>query len=69
MINNPMQLFNMAKSMRNPSMFVNNMLKNNPQYQEVLKYVNQNGGDAKAAFYKLAEEKGVDPEEFLKQFK
>ena len=69
MINNPMQLFNMAKSMRNPTMFVNTMLKNNLQYQEVLKYVNQNGGDAKAAFYKFAEEKGVDPEEFLKQFK
>lgn len=69
MYNNPMQLFNMAKSMRNPNMFLNTMLKNNPQYTQAMNYINENGGDPKTAYYKLAEEKGVDPEQFLSQFK
>ena len=42
-------------------------MKNNPQMQKVMDYVNQNGGDPKTAFYKLAGEMGVDPEEILKQ--
>lgn len=68
-MNNPMQLFNMAKSMRNPNTFLDAMLKSNPNYQQVINYINQNGGDPKTAYYKLAEEKGVDPDEFIKQFK
>lgn len=32
-----------------------------PTWQMVQDYVNQNGGDPKAAFFKLAQEKGVDP--------
>ena len=46
---------------------VNQMIMNNPQMKQVMDYVNANGGDPKAAFYKLAKEKGVDPEEILKQ--
>lgn len=32
-----------------------------PNWQMVMDYVNQNGGDPKAAFFKLAKEKGIDP--------
>lgn len=67
--NNPMQIFNMAKQMRNPNMFVNSMLKNSPQYTKAMDYINQSGGDPKMAFYKLADEQGVDPEEVLKMFR
>lgn len=66
---NIMQVFNMARSMRNPNMFMNTYLRNNPQYNQAMNYINQNGGNAKDAFYKLAEEKGVDPEQFLNQFR
>ena len=66
---NTFQMFNMANSMKNPNAFMNNLLKSNPQYTQAVNYINQNGGNAKDAFYKLAQEKGVDPEEFLKQFK
>lgn len=48
---------------------LNQMMMNNPQYQQVMEYVNQNGGNPKDAFYKLAKEKGVDPEEILKQLR
>lgn len=50
------------KSMGNPQM----MLQQIPQYRQVMDYVNQNGGDAKSAFYSKAKEMGVDPEEILK---
>lgn len=41
------------------------MMKNNPQIQNVIGIVNQYGGDPKQAFYSLAAQKGVDPEQIL----
>ena len=46
---------------------VNQTVNNNPQIKQVMEYINQNGGDPQTAFYKLAKEKGVDPNEILKQ--
>lgn len=43
------------------------LIQNNPALKQAIEYVNQNGGDPKEAFYKLAQEKGVDPNEILKQ--
>ena len=45
------------------------MMQNNPRMKQVMDYVNANGGDAQAAFYKMAKEKGVDPEEILSQLR
>lgn len=45
------------------------MMQNNPQYQQVQDLVSQSGGDAKAAFYKLAQERGVNPDEVLSMFR
>ena len=42
------------------------MMNNNPQIQQL---VNAAGGDPKAAFYKLAEQKGVDPNEIINALK
>ena len=47
----------------------NRILQNNPQLKQAIDYVNQNGGDPKQAFYKLAKEKGVDPQTILNQLK
>lgn len=58
----------MVKSSRNPQAMLQQLISQNPQVQNVMKYVNDNGGDPKAAFYKLAQEKGVDPNEVLKMF-
>lgn len=55
------------KSVMNPQNMLNQTMMQNPQMKQVMDYVNQNGGDAKAAFYKLAGEMGVDPDEILKQ--
>ena len=48
-------------------MAVNQMAMNNPQMRQVMEYIQQNGGNAKQAFYTLAQQKGVDPNEVLKQ--
>lgn len=45
------------------------LLMNNPQMRQIMEYVQANGGDAKAAFYKKAEEMGVDPDTILSQLR
>ena len=54
---------------RNPQAMLNQMMQNNPQYKQVMDYVNKNGGDPKTAFYKMAEEQGVNPDEILNMLK
>ena len=49
-----------------PSQLTQNLLAQHPKYQEVMTLVSQSGGNAKAAFYKLAKEKGVDPDSVLR---
>ena len=62
-------LMQMVRSSGNPQMMLNQLASQNPQVKQALDYVQQNGGDAKAAFYKLANERGVDPEEILKELR
>lgn len=56
------QMISQIKSMGNPQMMIQQM----PQYKEIMNYVNQNGGDAKSAFYAKAKEMGLDPDEIVK---
>ena len=44
---------------------VQSMLQNSPQGGEIMKYLNAHGGDARAAFYDMAKQKGVDPNTVL----
>ena len=60
---------NLIKTAKNPQMMINQMLQNNPNYQQAVDYVNQNGGDAKEAFYALAKQNGLDPNEILNMFR
>ena len=57
----------MVKAMGNPQATIGQMAQNNPQMQQVMQYVQQNGGDAKAAFYALAKQRGVDPDVIIQQ--
>ena len=50
-------------------MALQNLMKNNPGMKQAIDYVNANGGDPKEAFYKLAQEKGVDPQTILNSLK
>ena len=57
-----MQTVRMAQ---NPQMAMDQVIRNNPDMKKVMEYVNANGGDPKAAFYKLAQEQGVDAQSIL----
>ena len=60
------QAFNTLKTDKNPNMLLQQMIQNNPNIKGVMNYINQNGGDAKAAFYKMAEERGINPNQIIK---
>ena len=72
--NNPMmqkvkQMMGMVNASQNPQMMMNQMLTSNPQFKQVMEIINQSGGDPQKAFYALAEQKGVDPNEILNMLK
>lgn len=62
-------IFNQIRNSPNPNQAMQQLLSNNPDYQNVMTYINQNGGDAKSAFYNLAAQKGVDPNSILLQLR
>ena len=68
-LNQIKRMANIVKSAGNPQAMLQSMMKDNPQMQQVMDIVNQSGGDPKAAFYKMAEEKGVNPDEILNLLK
>ena len=53
----------------NPTAALNQMLANNPNYQQITKLINDNGGDAQKAFYSLANQLGVDPQQIIDALK
>lgn len=64
-----MDILKQVKTSSNPQQTMENILFNNPNFQQVMSFINQNGGDAKSAFYNLAAQKGVNPEDVLKQLR
>ena len=70
MQNNPIfNLFQTVKSAQNPNAMMQQMSQNNPQLQQTLNFINQNGGNAKELFYKMAQQKGVNPDSILNMLK
>ena len=51
---------------RNP---MQQLFANNPNYAQAQQLIQQSGGDAKKAFYDLAQQMGVDPEQILSQLR
>ena len=62
-------MMNLLRSGGNPQAMVQNMLASSPKGSTVMNLVNQHGGDARAAFYDLAKQKGVDPNQILNMLK
>lgn len=59
-------MIDMVKAAQNPQAMLNQLARSNPQLKGVMDMINANGGDAKSTFYKMAGEKGIDPESILK---
>ena len=58
-------MFAMVRNAGNPQAMMSQMMQNNPHYNQAMQIIQQNGGDAKAAFYNLAEQNGVNPDDIL----
>ena len=54
-----------VKAINNPMTLFNQV----PGYKEMVDFVNANGGNAEALFYKRAKEMGIDPEDVLSQLR
>ena len=59
------QMMAAVRSAGNPEAMLQQMMQSNPKFQQVQQFIQQYGGDPKAAFYALAEQQGVDPEQIL----
>lgn len=68
MINFLKRKYNECKMAMNPTAYLQNMIQSNPNIKQIMDIAQQNGG-MEQLFYKMAEQKGVDPESILKQFK
>lgn len=53
----------------NPQALLSQMMVNNPNIANAIEYIKANGGDAQAAFYKLAQQKGINPLTILNKLK
>lgn len=58
-------VYNLLKSAKDPSSMMQNMINTNPQMRNVMEYIKSHGGDPERAFYAMAAEKGVDPNQIL----
>ena len=45
------------------------MAQSDDRMKQVMDVINQNGGDAKTAFYNMAKQKGVNPDDIINQVK
>ena len=63
------QMIKMARSGMNPQMMIQNMMYQNPQVRQIMESINQYGGDPKTAFYRLAQQRGIDPNQIIGMIK
>ena len=64
-INEIFGLINMLRGTSDPMATLKSMSQNNSYIKQAFDYVDQNGGDIQSAFYKLAEQRGVDPNQIM----
>ena len=63
------QMMQTVQAAQNPALAIQQMAGNNPQLQQAMQLVQQSGGDARAAFNKLCQERGIDPQQILGMLK
>ena len=61
------QVLRQAMNLGNPQMMINQALMNNPKVNQALSLIKQAGNNPQSAFIELARQKGVDPNEFIKE--
>lgn len=67
--NNVVQTFKAFQQSNNPNQFMQNLIQTNPQVQQVMQMVQNSNMSPKDLFYTMAKQKGVDPEQILRQLR
>ena len=63
------QMIGLIKSSGNPQAMLMQLAQTNPNMKQVMEIVQQYGGDAEKAFYAVAQQKGIDPQQILNLLK
>lgn len=61
------QLYGMFRNSQNPQAMLSQLAKNNPQMAQVMQMCN--GRNPQQVFYEMCQQRGVDPNSILSQFK
>ena len=69
MLNQIKSMMSAISGAQDPNMMIRQLMNNNPQMKQVADVINQAGGDPRKAFYDLARQRGVDPQEILDMMK
>lgn len=67
--NSAQGMLRMVRNAANPVQMITSLANNNSTLKGILDDVRANGGDAKALFYKRAQQMGIDPNVILNQLK
>ena len=59
------QMINLVKSSGNPQAMLNQIIQSNPNMKQIATIIQQYGGDANKAFYAIAEQNGINPQEIM----
>lgn len=62
-----MSMMNQVRSSPNPGAAMQQLAASNPAVQNVMNYIQSNGGSARNAFYNAAAQQGVDPNQIIQQ--
>ena len=55
----------MLNNSNNPNAMLQYLMASNPGLKDAMNLMRQNGGSPKEAFYALAKQKGIDPDEII----
>ena len=62
-------MYDMCRMSQNPQAAIQSIVNQNPKIKAVLDEVQKSGGSAKDAFYAIAKNKGVNPDDILNMLK
>lgn len=61
LLDQALQIIKQIQGANNPVAMMQSLMMTSPQLRNIMAFINQNGGDAKGAFYTMARQKGIDP--------
>ena len=64
-LNQIKNMIGMIKSSNNPDSMLQYLMASNPRFKDAMNLARQNGGSPKDAFYALAKQKGINPDEII----